>query len=120
MYGKREEWIVYSDFKTAEEYLDCYIWLTTTCMSDVAVGDKMYSGLSIPFVSFKFYSVNNPSKEIKEKYWENLTWIAIDSSDSNYMFKHLHYKILNRSDEKYPPIPKHLVELYNKYKNSVD
>ncbi len=111
--------IKHTDFKDIQEYLDCYIWLTTERQCDIVnPKDKsvMLSGFSNPIAAFEYYIPNNISTKIETTYWSNYTWIC-KSFIAEDLFAHTkteyhHFKMATNKELPYPPIPDFLVKLY--------
>ena len=120
------KWAKFSDFIDDREYLKCYVWLTTSSLNNIEVNGKLLAGFDTVIAEFKKHIPSDLSPVIKETYWDNYTWICktylyesdpseLKGSPRFYTIlrqEYYHFKMLNESDEIFPPIPMFLVDLY--------
>lgn len=105
------------------EYLNAFIWLTTTKMQDIwedETKQKYISGLSSAVSKVEFDIPYFPKAPNKSEYWKAYAWVwnylPIDALKWDY----IHFRMNSINEYEYPPIPKVLYDFYLTHKDLVD
>lgn len=118
-------WLKVTEFQSVDQYLDCFVWLTTRRMLNIPYKGKMLSGLGNVCASWHLELPSNYSKdklyEIEEhRYWNVPTWICVSYigiGESEYVTtpsnSYHHYRMPKITEDLHlPPIPMFLVRFY--------
>ena len=116
-----EEFVV---FENVSDFIPIYVWLTTTELQDIKDGKQYISGLSNTIAEAHRDIPNNPTKPQSNKYWCSYSWVwktfVYPDNQVHFDFYYTHFKMNSFDEFPYPPIPKHLFDFYNQYKDKVD
>ena len=117
------EWVKSGEFDSLEEYLKCFVWLTTTKASDIVVGEGKRLGCSNALMEVEYDVPNKPAKTLMDGYWINYAWIIKSYLREEGVYgiglNYHHFKMAGDKEEPFPPIPQYLVKAYRKWRWSI-